>query len=170
MLVADAWSSEVLDLLGVLAAEDLRLYSVETLRSASGERAWLVPVELGPLAPRAAPTLEGFLEPLGPAEREAVELAVRRVARIDARLEPAVGEGALRWLDGPREVCALVRTPRGLAGEVAGEARVAIGGRADVDRFVEGTVRAWGQGHAGPAGGDDEAPFLTAEEIAAFHG
>ncbi len=182
VLVAERFSDALLARLEGLDPDRLRCLEIRTVASQTRTGTYLVPVL--PAGERGQPVASSdpvdFLEQVPPERRDVAELLLRRLVRVDERLEATVVDHSLTFRQGGELLCTLT-----LAGGAIG-ARVAtrehthdIGAPADIDSFLEEVL---GRTHELiRAGGDPmvdialdphvpSGAILTPEEIEAFRG
>ncbi|MCZ6598465.1 MAG: hypothetical protein O7B99_12555 [Planctomycetota bacterium] len=187
LVVVDPGDARLIGRLTRLAGNELELYEVRTVKSSSGERAYLVPVEGhaggGSPAPTASPA--SFVESLPTALAETGRLLVERMARLDDELVSKTGRDAVTWSFRDRVLARIERVGDHLQGGLgAGEEPQRIETSEDVGRFLEAAlghlVELLGEakkppfpgGALRPPGGPqrelDGGSILTPEEIEAF--
>jgi len=166
--------------LAALADAGVVVLGLRTVKSAAGERAYLV--RLGSERGTAASpggvaaflhSLPARLEPLG-------AVLVKRMERLDEELEPSADGTTLVWRLRGEVLCRVERVGDLLQGSVAPRHEpLSLADMADLEALVERAldrlVRILGmtperEGHAGPKNlvARHDAPILTPEEIQAF--
>jgi len=140
VLVAERFSDALLARLEGLDPERLRCLEIRTLASQARKGTYLVPVL--PAGERGRPVATSdpadFLDQVPPERRELAELLLRRLVRVDERLEPTVVDHSLTFrLDGEL-LCTLTLMSGKIGARVAGREHTHdVAGTADVDPFLE---------------------------------
>jgi len=180
VLLAEAFPGRLQARLNGLNPSVLRLFELKRLRSARGEHAYLVPVESSRPSAAISETVsvDAFLEALAEDARELARSMMRRVERIDDRLQCTVRAHELIWNlpDGP--LCEL------RAGNGALVTRALPTGQQrrltrleDLETSLEDVLEAYVERLPAPSGGRarpadlanvDSAALLSPEEIEAF--
>ena len=168
--------------LAPLAPLGVEVFGVQTIRSAAGERSYLVARE-APDSIRAPAErgVEAFLQALPDPLLDLGRELAERMARLDDDLIATGDKSALVWRWNGEILVRLEHVGERLQGSVGPHHRPGPVQRADdVERLVESALGRLVQcleGHASPAEGEDEEgaerpagdePLLTAEEIEAF--
>jgi hypothetical protein len=182
VLVAERFSDALLARLEGLDPDRLRCLEIRTVASQSRTGTYLVPVL--PAGERGQPVATrdpvDFLDQVPPERRDVAELLLRRLVRVDERLDPTVVDHSLTLrLDGEL-LCTLTLVSGEIGARVAGRDHThTIAAPADIDPFVEEVL---GRAHELIRTGDDPmvdvaldptvpaGAILTPEEIEAFRG
>jgi len=169
--------------LAPLAASGVEVIGLRSVKSAAGERAYLVRLEPNGRPVASEVGVSAFLRAL-PARHEALmhEL-IERMQRLDEELSVSADASAIVWRLGGEVLARVERSADGLAASVAPRHEpLALEGAPALERFVEQAlarlVRVLGLARSGPgpepgpravrpAARDDE-PLLTDEELQAF--
>ncbi len=160
----------------------LTVLELRRLKARSGERAYLVPLEVGgggAREPLPLQGLEGFLQALPVDARGVAGGLARRIQRMDDAIHCTVTDDGLTWRLGSDALCSLDVSETGLRGRVPGTGEAwPVATPQDADSFLDGVLSHYvaliepPPGPAeGAAPGDPGGPelLLTPEELAAFH-
>jgi hypothetical protein len=161
--------------LAPLASAGVELVGLRSVKSAAGERAYLVRLDAAGRPVASAGGVAAFVRALSARQEPLVRALLERMQRLDEELAVEGDAETLVWRLAGRVLARLERLDGGLTGSVApGHEPEALAEAADVERFVERAlselVRVLGLASSGPtrpAPSRDE-PLLTAEEIQAF--
>jgi len=167
--------------LAPLADTGLSVLGLRTVKSAGGERAYLVRLEPQRGADKGPGGVAAFLRAL-PARLEVLGAAlVERMERLDEELEPTADSSTLAWRLQGEVLCRVERIGDLLQASVAPRHEpLPLGDMADLEALVERAlgrlIRVLGmtRGDRPPkvaqrtAGAPEDAPILTQEEIQAF--
>lgn len=180
VLVSRSFSTRVIARLALLAAGELQLFEIASIKSANRAGAYLVPIDRHTIpARRSTRTSADFIAELPVSQRAVAELAIKLISRIDCDLACEVASGVVQWSFDRQPLCSLVaRAGRLEGGRAFQETRIALRSPSDVEEFVDGVLRE----HLHMLVGDDSSapdagiaadlrgrePILTPEEIAAF--
>lgn len=124
ILVGRSFSSGVVERLGCLESGRVRLVEVRSLRSARGERSYLIPREgsasTGRRVDPSGHDVLPFLSALGSSLRPVAQLLLRRIERLDDQLACEASEQRIRWLLEGSELVVVERTEVGMEARVGG--------------------------------------------------
>jgi hypothetical protein len=180
LVVSPRASERLLLRLAPLTESGLELFGVKSVRSAAGERSYLVPLALPPAARgrtgAASPAV--FLAALSEKDRPLADQLVERMTRLDDELDLQADPSSLAWRFGGDLLLRVERDEGGLKAGVGGNGGAApLLGLGDLDRLIEGALARLLElagdaprepGTKAPDPRDPSAPILTAEEIEAF--
>jgi hypothetical protein len=167
--------AHVLGRLGGLSASGIEVIGVRTVRSAAGERSYLV--VSGRLGGEAA-SPEALLAGLPPPSIEVARGLFERMARLDPECRSLADKGAIVWKLHGAVLARLERRNGHLEASLASGERFPLAVAEDAERVLEAALERVAEGiepGAGPvsprarAAAAEEEPLLTAEEIQAFH-
>lgn len=177
-LVAETFSTRVLEALSLLPERELLLFEPRRTSSEGGSRTRLARVDPAPArTPNTSAGRESFLAAVPTAPRSTADLLLRRLTRVDAEIELAFTDSSAAVRCRERELCSLTLRDGTLQGEIpALDRRLPIRGLDDADLFLDEVLRQ----HLTDLEKDlpalefsprtqSEEPLLTPEEIAAFH-
>lgn len=146
LVLAEAYEPDVRRRLSALKPCGVELFEVGSLRSAAGERAFVLPLDADPnhavAQPRAG--LEPALADLTDEHRQKVRTIARRLERLDDNLQVQASRRSVSWFLGP-EVVARVdfpvdSPPRGL---IPGRSARTLGAPHDVELFLDEVVASY---------------------------
>ncbi|MEM7311133.1 MAG: hypothetical protein AAF682_30965 [Planctomycetota bacterium] len=163
-----------------LVGRGIELLELRSVRSAAGDRAYLVPlhVEQHPTADASPATVERFLAALPPDREEVGRLLCSRLARLDDELRLEATPESVAWffqdqllarLDAKGGLLRAAVGPRGRMREIAGAREADELLESALSRLVEEVGRAPDDLPV-PVQPPDGMPLLTPEEIEAFRG
>lgn len=177
-LVAETFSTRVLEALSLLPERELLLFEPRRTSSEGGARTRLARVDPAPArTPNPSAGRDSFLDAVPAALRSTADLLLRRLTRVDAEIELAFTDSSAAVRCRERELCSLTPRDGNLQGEIpALDRRVQLRGLDDADLFLDEVLRQ----HLADLEKDlpalefsprtqAEEPLLTPEEIAAFH-
>lgn len=180
VLIVDEPDAPTIAALATLRSDDLRVFEARTLRTARGIEQDLAEIS-GERAEAAGIAGRSWDERLGAEARGLVDRVREGIVRIDPDARAAVAAQAIVWRRGSATLVSL-RAPQGrLEAEVGGE-RFGVSEPGDVERILEGVVRAWiadgpGENVAPPEEPPrariplmPTGPLLSGEELAALSG
>jgi hypothetical protein len=166
--------------LGAVSGAGLELHDLRTVKSAAGERAYLV-VRAGVGAGGVRDVqsaLQRFLEALAPENAELGRELCARLARLDDDLRTEASTDAVAWFYRDRPLVRLESRSGRLSGSVGADGRgQELTGRRDADALLEAALTRLmeevgrpspGDADADPARGEPALALLSAEEIEAF--
>jgi hypothetical protein len=175
--------------LDAVSGAGLELYDLRTVKSAAGERAYLVARAGGGVAGggKSAPTLQRFLDALPPEREELGRELCARLTRLDDELRTEASADAVSWYFRDRQLVRLESRSGRLSGVVGGVGRPHdVDARRDADELLEAALSrlmeevgrddADAPGRDGSPGGsgsrheppEGELALLTPDEIEAF--
>ncbi|MCY2959344.1 MAG: hypothetical protein NTY35_04190 [Planctomycetota bacterium] len=179
VLIVDEPDAETVAALATLRTDDLRMFEVRSLHSARGTEQDLA--EFSCARSDADPLRRpAWDERLGAEARGFVDRVRAGIGRIDPAANPAAAARAIVWRRGNATLVTL-RAPHGrLEAEVSGE-RFDVAAEADVERVLEGAVRALleareaddadpGERAESPRALLPTGPLLSEDELAALRG
>ncbi len=180
VLIVDEPDAQTVAALATLRSDDLRVFEARTLRTARGIEQDLAEIS-GGRAEAAGIAGRSWDERLGAEARVLVDQVREGIVRIDPDARPAAAAQAIVWRRGNATLVSL-RAPSGrLEAEVGGE-RFDVSAPGDVERVLEGAVRAlMSDSNAGDDAGCEDrprvrvplmptGPLLSGEELAALTG
>jgi hypothetical protein len=166
--------ARVVERLRALSPSGIEVIGVRTVRSALGERSYLIlPPTLA--GPAAAP--ETFLAGLPAPLFELARALFARMQRVDPDCHPLTDRGAVVWRLHGVLLARLERHDGQLEASLASGARLPFASAEDAERVLESALERVAQGIGArpgrPAGGalghaGEQEPLLTPEEIQAF--
>jgi len=172
--------------LSALVGQGVEIFGVRSLRSAAGERSYLVQVgPSGALEPSGEHGVEAFLRELPAGLREIGGRLAERMGRLDEDLDPAADKNALVWRFRGDVLARLERVGNRLQASIAPHLEpLPVARDDDVERIVEESlarlVEAMGMPGMGPVAAEPreeeppmnlpgaDVPLLSPEEIEAF--
>jgi hypothetical protein len=165
--------------LGAVSVAGLELHDLRTVKSAGGERAYLVVRAGGTGGVRdVQSTLQRFLEALAPENAELGRELCVRLARLDDDLRTEASTDAVAWFYRDRPLVRLESKSGRLSGSVGADGRGhELTGRRDADELLEAALSRLMEevgrlpaddADADPERGEPALALLSAEEIEAF--
>jgi len=165
--------------LAPLAASGVEVVGLRSVKSAGGERAYLVRLDPDGRPSVSASGVAAFLRALSVRQEPLVRALLERMERLDEELAVSGDANVLLWRLSGEVLARLERGAENLRASVAPRHEpLALGDSADVERFVEhalarlvrvlGMVRAERPADEPPRAARSDEPLLTPEEIQAF--
>lgn len=171
ILVGRGFSSGVVERLGCLEPGRVRLVEVRSIKSARGERSYMIPREGGASTGRRVHTsghdVLPFLTALGSRLRPVAHLLLRRIERLDDQLVCEASDQRIHWMLEGSDLVILERTEGGMEARVGGsDARRPVRDTLTVECLLDDVLNAYvgllEHGPMGPEG--DGVPPLDSED------
>lgn len=169
--------------LAPLAASGVEVIGLRSVKSANGERAYLVRLEANGRPVASEVGVSAFLRALPARHETLVHELIERMQRLDEELSVSADASAIAWRLGGEVLARVERSGDGLSASVAPRHEpLTLDGQPALERFVEqalarlvrvlGLARSAGPAEAGPrpvrAAPRGDEPLLTDEELQAF--
>jgi hypothetical protein len=177
LVVSAAAEARLTERLSVVADAGVSVLGLRTVKSAKGERAYLVRLDPAARVPSGTNGVTAFLRALPPRLEPLGNTLLERMQRFDEELVASGDASALVWRIAGEVLCRVERIGDVLQASVAPRHEpLPLNDHADLERVVEAAyarlVKVLGLSRGGPPAGGPrptpDEPILTAEEIQAF--
>jgi hypothetical protein len=179
LVVSPNADTQLSERLGVLVDAGVSVLGLRTVKSAKGERAYLVRMDQATRGPGGTSGITAFLRALPPRLEPLGNTLIERMERFDEELVASGDASTLVWRIAGEVLCRVERIGDVLQGSIAPRHEpLSLHDLSDLDKLIEGAyarlVKVLGLSrNAPPAAGPRPAPspdepLLTAEEIQAF--